>query len=108
MRSHQPDTENRAVWGQKLTVYSLRIRGHLGVTCLAAFPQMVSQRCGNDSVLTGVLPDQSALFGVLAQIEALSLDLIEVRRLVPRPESPDTGEASSPVVDSDTRRTKEV
>jgi hypothetical protein len=84
------------VGGQKLKLYSLRIKGHLGVNCLAAFPEMVSQRCGNDSVLTGVLPDQSALFGVLAQIEALGLDLIEVRRLVPRPESPEPGEAPSP------------
>jgi hypothetical protein len=96
MRPHQVLTENRAVGGQRLRLYSLRIRGHLGETCLAAFPEMVSQRCGNDSVLTGVLPDQSALFGVLAQIEALGLDLIEVRRLVPSPESPDAGEASSP------------
>jgi hypothetical protein len=69
-------------------LYSLRIRGHLGVTCRTAFPEMVLQQCGNDSVLTGVLPDQSALFGVLAQVEALGLDLIEVRRLVPGPESP--------------------
>jgi hypothetical protein len=28
----------------------------------------------------GVLPDQSALHGVLAQIEALGLELLEVRR----------------------------
>jgi hypothetical protein len=31
-----------------------------------------------------VLADQAALYGVLAEIEALSLELIEVRRLPPR------------------------
>jgi hypothetical protein len=32
-----------------------------------------------------VLADQAALYGVLAEIEALSLELIEVRRLPPHP-----------------------
>jgi hypothetical protein len=35
-------------------------------------------------VLTGVLADQAALYGVLAELEALGLELIEVRRLPPR------------------------
>jgi hypothetical protein len=40
-----------------------------------------------DCVLTGLLPDRSALFGILTQIEALGLELIEIRRLVPNTES---------------------
>jgi hypothetical protein len=36
---------------------------------------------GGDTVLTGVLADQAAVYGVLAEAEALSLELIEVRRL---------------------------
>jgi hypothetical protein len=35
------------------------------------------------------LADRSALFGILAQIEALGLELIEIRRLVPNPEQAD-------------------
>ena len=37
-------------------------------------------------MLTGVLADQAALYGVLAEAEAeaLGLELIEVRRLPPR------------------------
>jgi hypothetical protein len=31
-----------------------------------------------------VLADQAALYGVLAEVEALGLELIEVRRLPPR------------------------
>jgi hypothetical protein len=38
---------------------------------------------GGDTVLTGPLPDRAALYGVLAQIEALGLELLEVRRLPP-------------------------
>jgi hypothetical protein len=50
---------------------------------LSAFPSMVSQVNDQDTVLTGVL-DHAALYGVLAQIEALALDLVELRRLDPR------------------------
>jgi nicotinamidase-related amidase len=47
---------------------------------LSAFPALVSQRHGAGTVLTGLL-DRSALYGVLAVIDALGLDLIEVRHL---------------------------
>ena len=61
-------------------VYLIRISGQLGPIALSAFPSMVSQIKGRDTVLTGIL-DRSALYGVLAQIEALALDLVELRRL---------------------------
>ena len=61
-------------------MYAIRIRGRLGATALSAFPSMVSELKGSETVLTGVLEDRAALFGVLAQIEALGLDLLEVRR----------------------------
>jgi hypothetical protein len=60
----------------------IRINGHLGATLLSAFPAMASQRRSSETVLTGVL-DQAALYGVLAEIEALGLDLLEVRQLTP-------------------------
>jgi hypothetical protein len=64
-------------------VYSIRISGQLGPMALGAFPSMVAQVKGPDTVLTGIL-DRSALYGVLAQIESLALDLVELRRLDPR------------------------
>lgn len=57
--------------------YMIRINGHLGATILSAFPAMTPQRDGADTVLTGLL-DRSALYGVLAEIDALGLDLLEV------------------------------
>ena len=61
----------------------MRIDGRLGVTALSAFPAMVHHMDGRETVLTGLLEDRSALFGVLAQVEALDLELVEVRRIRP-------------------------
>jgi hypothetical protein len=71
--------------------YLIRINGHLGATLLSAFPEMASQRRGPETVLTGLL-DQPGLYGVLAEIEALGLDLLEVRRLSPEARSPEHGD----------------
>jgi hypothetical protein len=65
-------------------VYAIRIQGRLGVTALSAFPSMACELEGSETVLTGSLEDRSALFGVLAQIEALGLELLEVRQIGPR------------------------
>ena len=62
--------------------YVIRINGHLGATVLSAFPAMAPRRHGAHTVLTGLL-DRSALFGVLAEIEVLGLDLLELRKLTP-------------------------
>jgi len=60
--------------------YAIRVAGHLGDTTLSAFPALAPHLQGTDTVLTGSL-DRSALYGVLAQVEALGLDLVEVRQL---------------------------
>ena len=60
--------------------YLIRINGHLGATMLSAFPALVPRHHDEHTVLTGLL-DQSALYGVLAEIEALGLDLLELRKL---------------------------
>jgi hypothetical protein len=48
---------------------------------------MVSELKGSETVLTGLLEDRPALFGVLAQIEALGLELLELRQIRARPTS---------------------
>ena len=62
-------------------MYAIRIRGRLGATALSAFPSMVPELKGSETVLTGLLEDRSAVFGALAQIEALGLELIELRQI---------------------------
>jgi hypothetical protein len=71
--------------------YTIRVNGHLGATVLSAFPTLASRRHGAHTVLTGLL-DRSALYGVLAEIEALGLDLLELHQLERQAEeSPGSG-----------------
>jgi hypothetical protein len=75
-------------------LYTIRINGHLGATVLSAFPEMASRRHGAHTVLTGLL-DRSALYGVLAEIDALGLDLLEVRQHMLDRKSPQPGDGHS-------------
>ena len=94
MRGHLPAL-NHGVMDPVPALYMIRINGHLGATVLSAFPAMAARPDGAHTVLTGLL-DRSALYGVLAEIEALSLDLLEVRQLTRERESPGSGESRSP------------
>jgi hypothetical protein len=64
-------------------LYTIRIKGRLGATALSAFPTMLCELKDSETVLTGWIEDRSALFGVIAQIEALSLELVELREIHP-------------------------
>ena len=81
MRAHLPAGDHDRM-DPAPAPYLIRINGHLGATMLSAFPALTSRRHGAHTVLTGLL-DRSALYGVLAEIEALGLDLLEVRQLTP-------------------------
>jgi hypothetical protein len=81
MRAHLPAVHHGRM-GPASARYMIRVNGHLGATLLSAFPAMAWERQGPETVLTGVL-DQPGLYGVLAEIEALGLDLLEVRQLTP-------------------------
>ena len=87
MRAHLPALDHGGM-DPAPAPYVIRINGHLGATMLSAFPAMAPHHHGAHTVLTGLL-DRSALYGVLAEIEALGLDLLEVRQLEPGRESPE-------------------
>jgi hypothetical protein len=61
--------------------YEIRVRGVLNETLLEAFPGLRAEAHSGETVLAGALADQAALHGLLAQVEALGLELLEVRRL---------------------------
>jgi hypothetical protein len=68
--------------GAQAAFYEIHVRGVLSPTLLAAFPRLVPHSQDGDTVLAGALPDQAALYGTLERIEALGLELLEVRRQV--------------------------
>jgi hypothetical protein len=92
MPGHLPDRDH-GLMDPAPAPYIIRINGHLGATVLSAFPAMAPQRHGAHTVLTGLL-DQSALYGMLAEIGALGLELLEVRLLTPYGNS--QGDGGSP------------
>ena len=57
---------------------------------------MVCENKDGETVLTGPVEDRSALFGVIAQIEALGLELLALRQIPARPKSPESGDDRSP------------
>lgn len=67
----EPQTEPR---------YEIRLRGVLSDRLQAAFPDLEARVLDGMTTLSGTLADQAALHGVLAAIEALGLELVELRR----------------------------
>jgi hypothetical protein len=61
--------------------YEICVGGRLGELIRTAFPDLRAWLRDGDTVLSGTFADQAALYGVLAQLEALGLELIEVRRV---------------------------
>ena len=94
MRAHLPARDDSGM-DPAPALYVIRINGHLGATVLSAFPAVAAHHHDAHTVLTGLL-DRSALYGVLAEIEALGLDLLEVRQLEPDRRSPGSSDSRSP------------
>ena len=88
MRAHPPHSDSwrvpaneRATGGSERPRYEIRVRGPIGPTVMQAFPTLSATRSGEDTLLAGPLTDQSALYGAIGQLEALGLQLLEIRRL---------------------------
>ncbi|MFG2006267.1 hypothetical protein ACGFNU_44680 [Spirillospora sp. NPDC048911] len=65
--------------------YEIRIKGRVSETFHGAFDDLTVTLNPVETVLCGSDLDQAALYGVLARIQALGFELIEVRRLPPAP-----------------------
>jgi hypothetical protein len=60
--------------------YEIRVRGRLSDALVAAFEGMRASVEPVETVLHGPVQDQAALYGLLDRIQALGLELVEVRR----------------------------
>jgi hypothetical protein len=91
-----PD-QHRPIRTPAAMTYRIRVRGPIGPTILEAFPTLAAHRSRGDTVLSGPLADQSALYGVLHLLESLGLELLEVRQIAARgrARSSDQGEDGS-------------
>jgi len=66
----------------KKQLYQIRIEGLVNLDWSASFEEVTVQHTeGGQTVLTGALPDQTALHGVLMRIRDLGLSLVEVKRI---------------------------
>jgi monoterpene epsilon-lactone hydrolase len=72
--------DKSATGGREPPRYEIRVRGSIGPVVMQAFPTLTASRSGEDTLLIGSIPDQSALYGVIYQLEALGLQLLEIRR----------------------------
>jgi len=69
--------------------YEIRVRGRLSASLNSAFDPLTAHVEPTETVLCGRIEDQAALHSYLERIEALGLELLEVRRITeaPRPRS---------------------
>lgn len=79
--SDRMSDKTRATGDHEPQRYEIRVRGPIGPTIMQAFPTLALSRSGQDTVLTGSLADQCALYGVIHELEALGLELLEIRSL---------------------------
>lgn len=64
-------------------VYQICVLGHLDARWLSRFAGLhLTLTPAGETILTGPIVDQAALFGLLNQIRDLGLDLISVQRQV--------------------------
>ena len=58
--------------------YQISVCGRVRKTMRLAFPGLQAEAGGGDTVLTGALADSPALYGVLAELEALGVLIADV------------------------------
>ncbi len=69
---------------QTPAVYQIRLQGYLDARWSAWFEGLtILQTDGGETLLTGPLPDQAALFGLLKKVRDLGLPLVGVNRVEP-------------------------
>ena len=75
-------TPNSKIDKSEPPVYEIRIKGHLGSQWTDWFEGLtITLEEGCDTLLTGPVTDQAALYGLLKKVRDLGLPLISVRQI---------------------------
>src|SRR5512138_933182 len=94
IRSGEP--EPRTV-PDRSVIYQVRIQGHLGHEWSDWFGDMtITLEEGGDTLLTGPVADQAALYGLLKKVRDLGMLLVSVNRLEPRASMPKACRTDAP------------
>jgi hypothetical protein len=65
--------------GREMSNYEIRVKGHLDLCWSAWFDALqITNEPNGETLLSGYIPDQAALHGVLARVRDLNLQLISV------------------------------
>jgi hypothetical protein len=79
-------------------VYQIRLQGHLGQQWTAWFEGLtITLEENGETLLTGPVADQAALYGLLRKVRDLGMPLLSVNRLKPGPSTtlgPDPADGS--------------
>jgi hypothetical protein len=68
----------------KKQAYQIRIKGHVNIDWSVWFEDLsVEHTDSGETLLCGLLPDQTALHGILMKIRDLGLTLVEVKYIQP-------------------------
>jgi hypothetical protein len=67
--------------------YEIRVSGEFGRRHRAAFEDLTISVCSGQTLLSGRLPDQAALYGVLRRLEDLGLEIVDIHSVVSSSES---------------------
>lgn len=67
-----------------MTSYQIRFKGHLDLSWATWFDSLtITHEANGETVLTGPLPDQAALYGVLEKARNLNLTLVSIAEVPP-------------------------
>ena len=79
-----PTNSDTEIMKSEVVVYQLRLKGHLGEQWTDWFEGLaVTPEEDGDTLLTGPVRDQAALFGLLKKVRDLGLTLVSVNPVKP-------------------------
>ena len=82
MKQVMPDERKQINNSPDTMAYQIRLEGHLGPQWAEWFDGMsITPDANGDTLLTGSLPDQAALHGLLKKVRDLGMTLVSINRI---------------------------